>query len=248
MCRYIVATMFVDGETAPNASISYASLALDKNYTVIFIHQMKKILLRCSSLIARLKSENFSDFKCILLFLNMMVIFTSTSSWQIFRHSNNIALKTVMNQLCFNILDTLVARDFYVNLQLLLTKGLSKAVPSLNKPALTAVITLALRPILITDFNHNSIKNFVTHILLVPGLIHHLKTLSPSTIQVLREHHIFQHSINFLSDEQSCDILKSFEANHALCLLANLIDLSIVDKNAIKEIFVDFVVSILDWD
>ena len=248
MCRYIVASMFSDEESTTNKSISYASIALDKNYTVIFIRQMKNILLRCSSLIARLKSENTSDFKCILLFLNMMVTFTSTSSWpvSIFKQefSNNLALKTVMNQLCSNILDSLVAKNFYKNLQSLLTKGLSKNIPSLNKPALTAVITLALRPILISDFSPHFIENFIAHILSVPGLIHHLEYLSPNTIQVLREHRIFQFCINFLSDDQSSNLFESFEANHALCLLGNVVNFCFLDQDTIKECFVDFVVSI----
>ncbi|XP_015784165.1 ubiquitin-protein ligase E3B [Tetranychus urticae] len=250
MCRYIIATMFnSDAEndgSEDGQNVAYVIVAFDRNYTVPWIHQMKAILLHCSSLISTLRPEKTSEFRSIMLFLNMMVTFTSPSSWPILQQSTNknySALRPVMNQLCSNILNHLVAKGCYLNLQSILNKGLCKSKPSLNKPSLTAVLTLSLRHMINCQFNEASIKFFLVHILSTPGLIYHLQNLCPDTTQALQNHKVFSKCIHFLNTESTSNQLsESLEANYGLCLLANLINLGYLDQDLLKELLMDFVI------
>lgn len=249
MCRYIIASVYTDTEPAsvPGCKqISYVSVALDKYYGALWIIQIKSILHHCSSCLTWLKPENGQEFSCISLFLHMIVIFTSANSWPMFKQDlfSNVALRTAMNKLCSNVLNALVAKNFYSDLQSMLNKALCKSNPTVNKASLTAAITLSLRPLIDANFSPQLLKQFVANILTVPGFIHHLTQLTPETVQNIQSHRIFFHTTNFLCDEKaSGSIIRSLEANYALCLLANLINLSYIDQVSLKECLIDHVVS-----
>lgn len=244
MCRYIIATMFVDEK---DKELSYANVAFDQRFNVMWIRQLKTILIHCSSLIKTLKPESSSDYKCIMLFLNMMIIFTSTNTWPMFKSdiSSNASLRTAMNSLCSNVISNLVSKGFYPNLQSLLIKGLCKSKPVLNKSSLTAIITLSLRPLINTQFQESSVKAFLIHIFSTSALIHHLTLICPDTLSKLSSLSLFQKIINFLRDEHnSKQIFDSLEGNFALCLLGNLINLAYLEQDAFQKSFLDLVVII----
>lgn len=246
MCRYIISSVYIEENGVRSKQISYVSVALDKNLGASWIIQIKSILLHCSSSLTWLRPENAQEFRCISLFLHMIVIFTSANSWPMFKQdlSKNVALRTAMNKLCSNVLNALVAKGFYSNLQAMLNKALCKSNPTVNKASLTAVITLSLRPLIDANFSSHLLKQFIVNILTVPGFIYHLTQLAPETVQNVQSHRIFFHSLNFLGDEKvSSNIIRSLEANHALCLLANLINLSYIDQESLKECLIDHVVS-----
>lgn len=230
------------------SKVAYVVVAFEPNYTVPWIHQIKIILSHCSKLISTLRPEKANEFRSIMLFLNMMVTFTSPSSWPILTQQSTHAkdysnLRPVMNQLCTNVLNTLVTKGFHLNLQSLLHKGLCKSNPSLNKSSLTAVCTLSMRHMINCSFNEISVKYFLIHILSTPGLIYHLNSTCPETMQSFQSQKLFTKCINFLSNEAtSSQLFESLEANYGLCLLANLINLSYIDQDQLKESLMDFVV------
>ena len=67
----------------------------------------------------------------------------------------------------------------------MLIKGLGRIKIALKTVSITAIVTLALRPIVSANFSDKFMTIFLINIFSVPGLIHHLQTLSP---EVCRSH------------------------------------------------------------
>lgn len=63
-------------------------------------------------------------------------------------------------------------------LQNLLLKGLGRTKITFKSVSLSAILTLALRPLISANFSDKFMTIFLINILSVPGLIHHLQHLS----------------------------------------------------------------------
>lgn len=100
--------------------ISYVGLALNKDYYISWILQMKTVLHHCLSGLDSLKPERVSDHKSILLRLHTLVSFTSPGTWAIQKVKGMDQLKTGMNQLCANIMGHLVNNRFYATMQVVI--------------------------------------------------------------------------------------------------------------------------------
>lgn len=64
-------------------------------------------------------------------------------------------------------------------LQHILVRGLCRGKAALRGPAITTIITLALRPLMAANYSDKLLSLMTIHVLSVPALIHHLDALAP---------------------------------------------------------------------
>lgn len=231
LCRAILASMEVENEP----KVWYVSLALSKDLTIAWLKQIKDMLWTCCELLKKLKPDILQDNKIITLYLTMLVTFTDTSSWRIIRGKGE-ALRPALTRICENIMGHLNQKGFYSVLQILLTNGLARSRPSLSKGTLTAIFTLALRPVIAAHFSDNLLRSFLLHIMSVPAIVHHLNALTPECMATIQTHELLRKFILFLSREEQCsDICVCLEGSHTLCLLGNLIHLGYLNDKVLEE-------------
>lgn len=112
LCRYLIATLESD-----SPKFSYVGVALNKEHVIQWISHINVILWKCCDYLEELKPEYPDDMKIILLYLHMLVSFTSTNTWVVLRNKNMDVLKSGMNQLCANIMGNLFHKGFYLVLK-----------------------------------------------------------------------------------------------------------------------------------
>lgn len=243
MCRYVLATVILPKY---DERVSYVSVGCNKTHSVAWIHQLKSVLWQCAVYLKHLKPELSHDHKSMMLFLNMLLTFTSSTSWRIYE-----PMRPAMNQLCVNINNTLVTRGLLSSLQIILIKGLCRARPSLKKAELTAIVSIAMRQVSNSQFSEASVNLFLLHILSVPAIVNHLSTTSPETFKLFntKKYVLFAEILKFLICEQNARILFNvLEGNYGLCLLANLVHLAHLEADALQAHIMDFVVSYNHWE
>lgn len=242
LCRAILASMDVENEP----KVWYVSLALSKDLTIAWLKQIKDVLWTCCELLKKLKPDILQDNKVITLYLTMLVTFTDTSTWRIVRGKGE-ALRPALTRICENIMGHLIQKGFYSVLQILLTNGLARSRPSLSKGTLTAIFTLALRPVIAAHFSDNLLRSFLLHIMSVPAIVHHLNVLTPECMATIQTHELLRKFILFLSHEDQCsDICVCLEGSHTLCLLGNLIHLGYLNEKVLEEETNHFVKDLTD--
>ncbi|KAL3269178.1 hypothetical protein HHI36_008263 [Cryptolaemus montrouzieri] len=228
LCRYLVCSL--DSESP---KVSYVGVALNKDYVLKWITQMNDILWKCCIYLKDLKLEFSSDSKQAVLFLHVLVSFTSTNTWNVLKNKNMEMLKAGMNQLCANLMGQLFQKGFYLIMKDILVHGLGQIKITLKNVSLTAIITLSLRPLIAANFSDKLMTIFLIHILSVPALIQHLGKLAPECVNNMVTHKIFTKSLELLSSQQSMRIVfNALEGNYALCLLANLLELALIEKES----------------
>ncbi|XP_041095862.1 ubiquitin-protein ligase E3B-like [Polyodon spathula] len=231
LCRCILGSMEVENEP----KVWYVSLALSKDLTLLWIKQVKDILWISCEFLKKLKPDILQDNKMVTLYLSMLVTFTDTSTWKILRVKGE-ALRPALNRICENIMGQLNQKGFYTILQILLTNGLARSRPCLSKASLTAIFTLALRPVIAAHFSDNLLRSLLIHIMSVPAIVSHLHTLTPECIATIQAHDLLRKFILFLSREEQCsDICVCLEGSHTLCLLGNLIHLGYLTEKVLEE-------------
>uniref|UniRef100_A0A8B9NY08 Ubiquitin-protein ligase E3B n=1 Tax=Apteryx owenii TaxID=8824 RepID=A0A8B9NY08_APTOW len=237
LCRCILNSMDVENEP----KVWYVSLALSKDLTLLWIKQIKDILWFCCEFLKQLKPDILQDSKLVNLHLTMLVTFTDTPTWKILRGKGE-TLRPAMNHICANIMGHLNQKGFYSVLQILLTNGLARSRPSLSKGSLTAIFSLALRPVVAAQFSDNLLRSFLIHIMSVPAIMTHLATLTPERLAVIESHELFRKFILFLSREVQCrDVCVCLEGSHTLCLLGNLVYLGSLNDKVLEEETAHFV-------
>ncbi|KAJ6656720.1 hypothetical protein lerEdw1_003607 [Lerista edwardsae] len=237
LCRCVLNSM--DAENEPK--VWYVSLALSKDLTLLWIKQVKDLLWLCCEFLKLLKPDMLQDSKLVNLHLTMLVTFTDTSTWKILRGKGE-TLRPAMNHICANIMGHLNQKGFYSVLQILLTNGLARSRPSLSKGTLTAVFSLALRPVVAAQFSDNLLRSFLIHIMSVPAIVTHLAMLTPERLAVIDSHELLRKFILFLSREEQCsDVCACLEGSHTLCLLGNLVHLGALNDKVLEEETAHFV-------
>ncbi|RUS75046.1 hypothetical protein EGW08_017182, partial [Elysia chlorotica] len=213
LCRYILASM----ETT-SIKHCYISVSFNKKLTVPWIAQLKNLLWTCCRYFYILKPENHSHLRRLMVFLRMMVTFTSHSNWVAFK--DKTAMHPGFVVLCNNVMADLHNRGLYKAIEDLLTKGLCRAKPVFTKASLTAIITISLRPLIAEDFSPALLTSFLLYVLSVPSVVIHINTLANDCIAMLVTHRIFKRCLNLLTCEQSTRIFfNTLEGNYALCLM-----------------------------
>ncbi|KAK9513093.1 hypothetical protein O3M35_001362 [Rhynocoris fuscipes] len=229
LCSYLVASVESD-----NVKVSYVAVALNKEYSLCWIKQIKAILWRCCEYLDTLKPEIPSDLRSVLLLLHTLVTFTSTKTWKILHSKSMEPLQAGMVQLCANIMGYLFMSGFYLPLKCVLIRGLSRSKISLKGVALHAIMTLATRPLISAGMSDKLISMFLIHIFSVPGLILHLNQLAPECIAVMESNNLLKRSLEFLSVAQDMRIVfNALEGSYALCLIANIVHLAHIQRESI---------------
>nr|CAD7456022.1 unnamed protein product [Timema tahoe] len=200
---------------------------------------MKDILWKCCEYLNDLRPESAADMRVVLLYLHTLVAFTSTNTWNVLKTKHMEPLKPGLNQLCANIMGYLFTKGFYLTLKSLLQRGLSRSKIALKHVSLSALVTLAIRPLVSAGFTEKLMTMFVIHILSVPALVLHVQNLAPECIQVFVNHNILTKSLELLNSEQNIRIVfNTLEGNYALCLVGNLVHLAYLQKDdSLKEVF-----------
>nr|CAD7199399.1 unnamed protein product [Timema douglasi] len=174
LCRYLVGTLESD-----SIKVSYIGVTLNKEHALTWISHMKDILWKCCEYLNDLRPESAADMRVVLLYLHTLVAFTSTNTWTVLKTKNMELLKPGLNQLCANIMGYLFTKGFYLTLKSLLQRGLSRSKIALKHVSLSALMTLAIRPLVSAGFTEKLMTMFVIHILSVPALVLHVQNLAP---------------------------------------------------------------------
>ncbi|XP_031572556.1 ubiquitin-protein ligase E3B-like [Actinia tenebrosa] len=238
LCRIILSSMEQN-----NPKVWYISVALSQDLILLWIQQVKNILWHCCRLMRKLKPHIGNDSKEIIIYLNMLITLTDCSKWKILTAKGGDALKPSFQQLCSNILGFLNTKGFYPVLKDLLMNGLARSSPSLKVVPLTAATTLSLRSLVLSQFSENLCSLFILNILSVPGLVLHLSSIAPEMLKRFQSIMLFSKVIDFMKSEQRSRITyNSLECGYSLCLLANIVSLSQLGDEALKQNLRDFIV------
>ncbi|XP_055995388.1 ubiquitin-protein ligase E3B-like isoform X2 [Ostrea edulis] len=233
LCKYLLASM---DTSADNMKVCYVCLVLNKAVVLPWIAQIKEVLWKCCSFVKCLKAEYHADMKRINLYLTMLITFTNAGGWKVLKGKLGETLTPGMNQLCNNIMGHLNTKGLYPVLKGLLAQGLSRTKILFNPATLSAIVNLSLRPLIASNFSENLMTVFILHILSVPALLHHVDVNAGECLNVLITHRIFKRALDLLTNEQSTRIIfNSLEGSYALCLLANLVGLGMVEVEGLVE-------------
>ncbi|CAM1325746.1 UBE3B (predicted) [Pycnogonum litorale] len=236
VCQYVVSSM-----SSPNLKECYISVGLNKDESVRWIQHVKCLLWQCCLYLKNLKLEHLSDQESMMLYLHALITFNSVKTWTVLENPKHEALKPVLTQLCSNIQMHLVTKGLYAVFQRVLLNGLSRSKPHIKKASLVAIMSLALRPLIVSQFSENMINMYILHILSVPALVHHLSNIAGECLTNISQQDILKRSVTFLVLEQNCRIIfNCLEGNYALCLLANLTHLAHENLEVLKIYRLEF--------
>ncbi|XP_076061977.1 ubiquitin-protein ligase E3B [Oratosquilla oratoria] len=220
--RYLLASMDCE-----QVKLSYVSCAMNKDLTLKWIKHMKDTLNVACQTTENLQPEIASEARLLSLYLHLLLTFTATNTWKAIKNKAFDPIRPSLNKLTENIMGDLVARGLYKTINQVLVRGLCRGKVSLRGTAVSALITLALRPLVAAQYSGKLLSIITIHLLSVPALLHHLGILANESLQILLSHELFRHVVEFVSSEQNLRIIfNTLEGPYALCLLANLIHLA----------------------
>ena len=165
--------------------------------------------------------------------MGALTAFTKTTAWKVFQKPEYSALATGMEKLSQTFLTHLTTTSSMMQImKKILLKGLAGGYEShLKKTVLIAIMTLVTRPLP----TEKHLSALIIHILSVPGLVHHCGVDLIKNLII--KPGLFKDLISLLAQEQQLKIhFNSLEGSYALCLTANLIDMS-----SIEDTNVDFI-------
>lgn len=105
----------------PGTLTTKGGAALGKEHVLQWIGHMNRVLWTCCVYLGELKPELAADMKCIVLFLHVLVAFTSTNTWLVLKIKAMAPLRAGMSQLCANLMGQLCHKGFYLVLKVRLT-------------------------------------------------------------------------------------------------------------------------------
>ncbi|CAB3994760.1 Ubiquitin- ligase E3B [Paramuricea clavata] len=224
-----------------NAKIWYIYPALTKDWALLWITQLKILLVICCRYLKKLKPASGSDSKLISIYLGMIAKFTDCNSWNISLIKGGEKWKPSLSLLCKSILVHLEKNEFYSSLRDLTLSGLCRNDPALRSTQLAAILTLSLRVAEGSGFNEKSMKLFQLNMMSIPGLFLHVTNLSPQTLDLVKQYTLFSRSLQFLNTGNNwSSVFETLRGNYSLCLLANLIYFIDIDKEAFKSNIPEF--------
>ncbi|CAH8853419.1 unnamed protein product [Trichobilharzia szidati] len=180
-----------------------------------------------------------SDSRILNVFLSFLLIHTNCSQWSLIQDEK---LKPAMNQLASAFLQHLVQRRLFENLNTVLQKGLARHTPSLTKISLTGIFTIAMRPLISEKFPEKLVISFATNILTVPGFILHINSMMNEAYDIIVKERLCSRIILTLyaSSEEFDNLLSRLEGSYVLCLIANLIQLSLLETDILASHCTEF--------
>ena len=202
---------------------SYVGVALNKDHALSWISHMKSLLATFCHNISLINPESSNGQKHLSSWLGALTAFTKTTAWKVFQKPEYSALAKGMEKLTQTFLTHLTTSASMMQIMKgILLKGLAKGYEShLKKTVLIAIMTLVTRPMP----TEKHLSALIIHILSVPGLIHHC---GPELTQnLIIKNGLMKNAIGLLAQEQQLKIhFNSLEGSYALCLTANMIDVS----------------------
>ena len=234
-CRYLLSSVLTPGlRTCHN----YTSVAADKSRTVQWIYQQRKLLLLCTTYLRGIRPEVSPDHKFMMLCLNMVLSFTNPHALRV-----PDEVRPVMLVLARNTLKDLLAKGLLPSLQSILRKGLCRSRPCLSLTELSAIVTIATRPLVFFKGSDAYLQLFLQHILSVPALTLHLETTAPDMLVQLSKSCPLQSTLTFLQCEDNMKkIFSSLDGSYSLCLLANIIHLASSELQSLQPDVMAFTV------
>ncbi|XP_028410383.1 ubiquitin-protein ligase E3B-like [Dendronephthya gigantea] len=168
----------------------YIYPALTKDWALLWITQLKKVLVICSRYIKKLKSRNVYGLnEFIYGDISVRTDELCPNFWKrhktyqyLLRHGEK--WKPGLSLLCKNVLLHLEMNEFYSSLRELAMSGLCRNDPALRSTQLAAILTLSLRVSEGSGFNEKSMKLFQVNIMSIPGQFLHFTNISPQRQQL----------------------------------------------------------------
>ncbi|CAH8551322.1 unnamed protein product [Heterobilharzia americana] len=231
LIRYLVNSV----ETG-DPKVSYVSLALRKTTLVDWIVTTKWLFSVAMGHMGNIDPSVPSDSKVLNIFLSFILIHTNCSQWLLIQDEK---LKPAMNQLASAFLQHLVQERLFESC---VAKGLARHTPSLTKISLTGIFTIAMRPFIHEKFPQKLVLSFATNILTVPGFILHINSMMNEAYDIIVRERLCSKIILTLYaiSEEFDNVLPQLEGSYILCLIANLIQLSLLETDILVSNCTEF--------
>jgi len=225
MLRYIIASLDSDSPRT-----SYIGVFLNKAHSVAWIEHIKQLCSKASSVLTSMSKDHPAYGRKAAFFVLVLISFTSTNTWRLLKTPALSSLAPHMNSICHTVTGHLVQTGLMTNLKQVLLTGLASSKVSLSRTTLSAVMTLALRPVVYASYSDQMVSLYLLHILSIPGLVQHVATMCPDSLPTEqgeeKELSLLVATVKLLSQDQQLKIhFNALEGSYALCLTANLVHL-----------------------
>jgi len=225
MLRYIISSL--DSESPKT---SYIGVFLSKAHSVAWIEHIKHLCRAASKVLATMSNDHPAFTKKAAFFVLVLISFTSTNTWRILKTPALSALAPHMTSICQTVTGDLVQTGLMTNLKHLLLTGLACTKVSLSRTTLSAVMTLALRPVVYGSYSDQMVSLYLLNILSIPGVVQQVANMCPDTMTMLqgegKDQVLLLAIVKLLSQDQQLKIhFNALEGSYALCLTANLVHL-----------------------
>ena len=225
LIRYIVASL-----ASESPRTSYVGVFLNKKYSVSWIEHIKQLCTDVLAVLSLLSPEKPKFSKKSAVLVLALISFTSTSTWSVLTSPSLSSLAPHMANITATVTGHLVQAGMMKTLNQLLLSGLaSPGAVSLSRTTLSAVLSLAARPVVYTQYSQQMVSLYTLHILSVPGLLQYSESLcGPSGLlgDGRQAETLLLETVKLLSQDQQLRIhFNALEGSYALCLTANLVHL-----------------------
>lgn len=225
MLRYIISTL--DSESPKT---SYIGVFLSKAHSVAWIEHIKHLCRAASKVLATMSKDHPAYTKKAAFFVLVLISFTSTNTWRILKTPALSSLAPHMTSICHTVTGDLVQTGLMTNLKHLLLTGLACTKVCLSRTTLSAVMTLALRPVVYGSYSDQMVSLYLLNILSIPGVVQQVATMCPDSMTMLqgedKDQELLLAIVKLLSQDQQLKIhFNALEGSYALCLTANLVHL-----------------------
>ncbi|XP_055376803.1 ubiquitin-protein ligase E3B isoform X2 [Condylostylus longicornis] len=221
LCRYINASIEYE-----NPKYNYASLALNKELSLLWIKHIKNIANTCCKIIEIIKPENHTDSISLALYLHTLIVLTSPKTWGILHNKNMEKMLPAYQKICHNIQGDLIQKGFFKSMRTILLRGTSREEITLKPVSLKAIITLTTRPLIDGNFSQNLLSQFLSEILSVPALIWHIESYALDCIPLFQSINLLEKSLK-ITDDLSWykNFATEVPGTKSLAFLGNLVQL-----------------------
>lgn len=227
LCKYLVKSL-----ESESPKISYIGVFLNKDLSLEWIKHIKTLLYKVTVMMQLLRPEIYRDSLQLASCLHCLVAFTSVNTWVILRTKSLANLKAIFSNLCCNIMGDLVQKGFFLTLRSVLVRGTGSrgGTIAFSNVQLTAVITLCARILSSGEFSETLLIMFITQILTVSGVMHHVSNLE-ATFTLLIQKNILQKCVDILENDESFRFVSNtLKGSQFLGLLANLTTLLYLEE------------------
>lgn len=231
LLRYVVTSLGSD-----NPRTSYIGVFLVKEHSVAWVRHIKRLVGRASILLGGLTTDHPDYHKQSAFLVLVLISFTATNTWRILKNKALANLAPHMNQICHSVAGSIIEKGLMKHLNTLLLNGLAGSKLKMKRTTLSAVMSLALRPVEYSSYSASLVSTYLLNILSVPGILQQVSSLCPDSLTSLHQatgeekesstKTLWGAAVHLLSQDQQLKIhFNALEGSYALCLTANLVHL-----------------------